>query len=125
MSIKMRQMVEREIVTVLVDSILSNGKRIAVSLERGFDTDDMLLGSTDNVAILEAAMAGDDCHLFVQPATGPTLECGRTRVVSEGWVYLVFGNDGWDVISDYTTNLEYLMGPVNAVIEKYEDGVTL
>lgn len=125
MSIKMRQMVEREIISALIDSALSHGKRIAVSLERGYDTDDMLLGSTDKAAILEAAMAGDDCHLFIQPATGPTLEKGRTRVVSEGWVYLVFGNDGWDVISDYTTGLEYLMEPVNTVIAKYEDGVTL
>lgn len=31
-----------------------------------------------------------------------------------GWVYFVFGNDGYDVISDYTTNLEDVLAPINA-----------
>ena len=29
-----------------------------------------------------------------------------------GYVYFVYGNDGWDVISDYTTNLEPVLQPV-------------
>jgi len=30
-----------------------------------------------------------------------------------GWVRFVYGNDGWDVINDYTTNLEDDLKPVN------------
>lgn len=37
-----------------------------------------------------------------------------------GWVRLVFGNDGWDVISDYSMNLEEALKPVN----DYADGLS-
>ena len=30
-----------------------------------------------------------------------------------GWVWFVYGNDGWDVISDYSLNLEDVLKPVN------------
>lgn len=29
------------------------------------------------------------------------------------WVKLVYGNDGWDVICDYTINLETIIDPIN------------
>lgn len=58
-----------------------------------------------------------DTALFDQPATGDLLQ--DDQVVSEGWVYVVMGNDGWDVISDYTTNLEPLMSGANRLAEKY------
>lgn len=117
MSVKMRQEVERRIVERLVDDVLATGRRIAVSLERGYDTDECLLGSRDKKRIMEEAFAGDECHLFVQPPEGETLEGGK--IVSEGWVYLVFGNEGWDVISDYTVNPETIAG-AEAVAKEYQ-----
>lgn len=39
----------------------------------------------------------------------------------EGWVFSVYGNDGYDVISDYTVNLEYLMTEPNKLSDKYEN----
>lgn len=112
----MRQIVERAIARRFMTDAIKAGYRIAVSLERGFDTEDMLLGSTDIKKIMEEAFSGDECHLFVQPKDGPVLE--GPYVVSIGWVYLVFGNDGYDVVSDYTTSLEFLMGGVRR-LEKY------
>ncbi len=119
MSVKMRQMVEHEIVERFIDDALAAGHRLSVSLERGYDADEMLLGSTDRQKIIDEAFAGDDCHIFVVPATGPTVEDGR--VVSKGWVYCVYGNDGWDVISDYTVNLESLLAGAKAISDKYAD----
>jgi hypothetical protein len=55
---------------------------------------------------MEEAFAGDDCHIFVHASEGEILI--ENRINSIGWVYCVFGNDGWDVISDYTTNLDDL-----------------
>jgi hypothetical protein len=107
MSVVMRREVEEKIVGAFVDSCLKAGYRLAVSLERGYDTNEMLLGSTDRAKIMEEAFAGDECHIFVQPPTGPTITKDGS-VVSRGWVYCVFGNDGWDVICDYTTNLDKL-----------------
>lgn len=40
-----------------------------------------------------------------------------------GWIYLVFGNDGYDVISDYTTNLESFLKPVFELVDKIENGL--
>lgn len=133
MSVKMRQEVERKIVGQFVRDALAAGHRLAVSLERGYDVDEMLLGSRDFDKIMEQAFAGDDCHIFVQSADGPTIEEGNAnpreriygaaskirRVVSIGWVYCVFGNDGYDVVSDYTTNLENLLAGANSLSEQY------
>jgi hypothetical protein len=36
----------------------------------------------------------------------------------------VYGNDGWDVLSDYSVNLEKFIGdgtPVQKVVDKYAD----
>ncbi len=39
-----------------------------------------------------------------------------------GWVRFIYGNDGWDVISDYTTNLEPVMKLVQPLIDRLENG---
>jgi hypothetical protein len=117
MSVKLRQELEKRILSKFVDDALAAGKRLAVSLDRGFDIDEMLNGSRDRNKIIEEAMAGDECHIFVQPANGPVVDEGR--VVSEGWVYFVWGNDGWDCISDNTTNLEYLLKGAEAIADQY------
>jgi hypothetical protein len=119
MSIAIRQEIERKIVSSFVQAALAKGYRLAVSLERGYDTDEMLLGSRDRRKIIEEAFAGDEAHIFVQPAEGNTVQDGQ--VVSIGWVYVVLGNDGWDVISDYTTNLEPLMAGANKLADKYSN----
>jgi len=119
MSVKLRQELEKRILTKFVDDALAAGKRLSVSLERGCDIDEMLLGSRDKEKIIEEAMAGDKSHIFVQEAEGPLVEDGL--VVSEGWVYFVFGNDGWNVISDYTWGLEQLLRGAEVIAAKYAD----
>lgn len=34
-----------------------------------------------------------------------------------GWIRLVFGNDGWDLISDYSVNLNSFLKPVNELAD--------
>ena len=111
MSVKMRQEVERKIIGAFVDAALKAGYRLSVSLERGYDYEEMeeagVLGTTDKEKIMEEAFAGDDCHIFVHDKDGPVLaKDGSLETI--GWVQAVFGNDGWDVISDYTTGLDGL-----------------
>jgi predicted fused transcriptional regulator/phosphomethylpyrimidine kinase len=40
-----------------------------------------------------------------------------------GTVLLVFGNDGWDLISDYHTRLEDFLKPVLEVSDKLQNGL--
>ena len=117
MSVRMRQEVERKIVGKFVDDALAAGHRLAVSLERGYDVDDMLAGSKDRAKIMDEAFAGDECHIFVQPADGPVIDDGK--VVSIGYVYCVMGNDGYDVICDYSCSLDSLLSGANALADKY------
>jgi hypothetical protein len=42
------------------------------------------------------------------------LEVSDAAQNPRGWVRFVYGNDGYDVISDYTVNLESALAPVNA-----------
>jgi hypothetical protein len=120
MSVKMRQEVERKIVGQFVKDALAAGYRLAVSLERGYDRDEMLIGSTNFDKIMEEAFAGDESHIFIQPKEGPTTTA-EGQCISEGWVFCVMGNDGWDVISDYSANelTEKLLAEANKVSEQY------
>jgi hypothetical protein len=40
---------------------------------------------------------------------------------SKGWALLVFGNSGWDLISDYTTRLEEFLKPANDLADALSD----
>jgi hypothetical protein len=39
-----------------------------------------------------------------------------------GWIKLVFGNNGYDCISDYTSNLESLLDPIDTLATQLEEG---
>jgi hypothetical protein len=56
---------------------------------------------------------GDDDYLHVYQ--------GKKHI---GWVRFVYGNDGWDVISDYTCNLEDALKDVHALANAFDDGKT-
>lgn len=38
-----------------------------------------------------------------------------------GWIVLTYGNDGWDVMSDWHTNLDQYMPKTLALVEKLSD----
>lgn len=108
MSVKMRQIVEKEICTAVVDALLKAGFRISVD-----NGDDETNAFSSKPTIIKHMFLTDDERLYVYLA-------GKCF----GWVYFVYGNDGYDVISDYTINLEPFIGTkseVEKVIEKYSD----
>ena len=106
MSATMRRIVEREIAAALIADGLAAGYAIAVN--NGGDEDE-LPPSTDAEAILAAMFATDDEHLHFY-------KDGKRA----GWVWFVYGNDGWDVISDYSTRLEHVMAGAQKVSARYE-----
>jgi hypothetical protein len=113
MGVKMRQLVEREICTAVVDALLAAGFSISVDNGDNSDREYEIANSTDKDAILKAMFLTDDEHLYV--------ERNGKRF---GWVYFVYGNDGYDVLSDNTINLEEYIGdhsPVQKLIDKYAD----
>lgn len=119
MSIKMRQMVEKEIYTEVINVLLDAGFGLSIDNgdnSGGSDTDYEfeIHNSKDRAAILKAMYQCDEDRLFVH----------NDNDTAFAWVYFVYGNDGWDVISDYTVNLEKYIGEgteVDRVVKKYED----
>ncbi len=105
MNVKMRQLVEKEIVTAVVKQALAAG--FALSVNNGGDEmeiEDVM----DESAVLAAMFATDEDLLYFSKE-GKDL----------GWVLFVYGNGGWDVISDYTLSVEPHLTEAEKVSEKY------
>jgi hypothetical protein len=107
-----RQAIEVAIVKRIVKDALKAGYTLDVD-----DGGDRLAvwGSTSAKEVLAALINTDEDRLILRKldATGDTL-------IEKGWVRLVYGNDGWDVVNDYTTNLEDVLAGANALAEKLE-----
>ena len=108
MSVKMRQEVERKIAQTAITQLLASGFVLGV-----FDGEETVLThSNDAAAVLAAMFTTDEDELIVsKPGDAQDF----------GWVKFIYGNDGWDVIHDYTTNLETFLTEANKLADHYDD----
>jgi hypothetical protein len=108
---KIRRLVEKEIATAVVVALLNEGFTLAV--DNG-DNNGKEYEIVSRIAtrVVTALFETDEAHLYAVKDHKPI-----------GWVYFVYGNDGWDVISDYTTNLTKFIesGAVATIVDKYSD----
>jgi hypothetical protein len=113
MSVAMRQRVEKSIARVLVRDIIAAG--YLINIDNGGDGYELPQPTNSRKLVMNTMFATDEERLYV-------FKPGEEKPFA--WVYFVYGNDGWDVISDYTTNLgkEKLNLMVNAdkMSEKYQ-----
>ena len=92
--------VEQDIVTRTVHALLTAGYQLNVN--NGGDDDELPHYTDKAEAVLAVLMDTDDEYLLARkPFSGDTK-----------WVRFVYGNDGWDVINDYLTSLESVIGPI-------------
>ena len=92
---------------------------IADLLEAGFEVtvydgeEETVVRSTDAGEIAAAMMTTDEDYLYVHsPGDGAQ---------HRGWVRFVYGNDGPDVINDYTVNLEAVLRKTNELAEQLNE----
>lgn len=124
MSVRMRQEIERKVIRLALQSLVDAGYFITVN-----NGEEDVIENRVNVDIIMREMfTTDEEELFVNlldasvPLDGPARE-PKARYKNFGWIKLVYGNDGYDVISDYTTNLERLLTDANELGDYYsEDG---
>ena len=105
----MRQLVEKEIYTQVIDSLLEAG--FAIEVHNG-EEDPQLPACTNREVILQNMYLTDEDYLYAVTREGKNF----------GWVRFIYGNDGWDVINDYTVNLESVIGEgtkTDALVQKY------
>ncbi len=103
--------IEHQIVTQIITDVLKAGYRITV--DNG--EDDVIRSSTDADAVLAALNSTDE----------DTLNLSRDNNVYLAWVHLVYGNDGHDVINDYTVNLEPVLIEANALADRLADDAAI
>jgi hypothetical protein len=104
MSAASMQTIERRIVRSTIDDLFLAGYSVSVFDGEAFTLEQ----STDRAAILAAMNTTGEDFLYAVDANG----------VRVGWVRFVYGNDGWDVMNDNTTNLESAIAKTNALIDK-------
>ena len=107
MTVQQRQQIERQIIQRIVKDALDAGFQITV--DDGGDQPSVRR-SADEAAIMAAVMLTDEDFLHYSKPGEPL----------QGWVRLIYGNDGWDVVNDYTTNLEPLMAGATAEADSLE-----
>lgn len=109
-----RLALEEKIVEAIVDRLLEVGFELSVD-DGG---DEMAIErSRDKAAIMEALINTDEDRLHALVPRG-----GRMGNLRGGWVLFVYGNDGYDVVCDYTTGLEHRLKPVFDMVDRLERG---
>jgi len=102
-SVTRRQKIESRIASRAVSALLAAGYWLAVC--QG-DEDEQPASRYKRDIMKLLGECDEDRIIVYSPAKGPV-----------GWVHLVYGNAGWDVISDYTTNLEPQLIPASQYAE--------
>ncbi|MFY2610693.1 hypothetical protein ACUDCK_29635 (plasmid) [Achromobacter sp. CF-sbj1-Ac2-l] len=113
----MRQLIERAVIRRAILDLLAmrceDGPAYAISVFDGEET--VVADSRDLATIMAAIMSTDEEALVVR-----RLRAG-SKPAYAGEISLVHGNDGWDVIADYSTVLDGHLANANALAEAFGD----
>jgi hypothetical protein len=85
-----RMELERRMASALVKACIDRGFRVTV--DNGEDKPVVM--STNYRKVMNALWQTDEEYVVLHDATGKRY----------GWFFLVYGNSGWDLVSDYTVN---------------------
>lgn len=115
--IRRRILIERAIVRKLVSDLIAAG--CAVTVDYG-DGQYGVKKSTSLTEVMGHVGACDEEWLRVWKLEGGPTRSPWTKL---GTIFLVFGNDGWDVIADHSTGeaFEALMAGANDLTDKLGD----
>jgi multidrug efflux pump subunit AcrA (membrane-fusion protein) len=104
-TVKVRARIEAQIARRVVESAIAKGYSVSVD-----DGEEITLSRSRDVdAILNAMWTTDEDRLYINLPNAKRL----------GMIYFVYGNEGFDVINDYSVSLEEpFMSEVNAWVER-------
>lgn len=107
-NVKARQFIERTIITKIITDVLALGCSISVN-----DGEEWVLKKSNSKKLILAALfSTDEDIMAIYDAEGVKL----------GTIWLVYGNDGYDVISDYSVSLEDILKNATMLAESFDDG---
>jgi hypothetical protein len=89
--------IDQEIATRLVDAFLADGYTITCDLQ---DLEHEFERSTDRDGILDYMWQVEIVEMWVH------------KEEARGWLRLIFDESGWDLVQDYTVDLEHIIDPI-------------
>jgi len=110
MNVEQRLEIERKIVSMVIDAAFERG--FGIWIDNGGDYDETIDCFTPHEAKAQIMQTDEEyLHLYKQ-------EDGKK--VGYGWVWCVYGNDGYDVIADHSTFtvIDEIMNSINDLIDK-------
>lgn len=105
MSVAQRQFIEKKIVMKLANELRGHGFKLQLFADYPMEP---LSEMGDHKAFKQNIMSCDEEFILAE-------RTGENPV--RGLVQLVYGNDGWDVIADYHTNLQPFMVETQKLID--------
>ncbi len=96
--------IEKQIIWRVILALLEDGYIIQVN-----DGEEICQTPTRDPGTIFVAMRSTDEDYLITNKSGK----------KTGWVHFIYGNDGHDVINDYTVNLEHIMAPISGMIDRY------
>lgn len=97
--------IEAEIMQRVIDDAIAAGYALTVH-DGGGNT---VTASRDREAVFKALRTTDEDFLKLSRDDQDF-----------GWAMFVYGNDGWDVIADYTTNLDAIVKGAEAIADRLQ-----
>ena len=110
MNVQQRQAIERKIVEQVIDAAFDQSYTIRI--DNGGEEDEMIICRTPDDAKANIMQTDEEyLHFF-------KWDFDESKWVGHGWVWCVYGNDGWDVIADYSAE-----GPVAKIVDPIVDAI--
>lgn len=110
--LQQRIRIEKQIYRQVIKDALAAGYYLNVN--NGGEDNELAMPTNQPKVIYKHMNLSDEDFLLVYiPKADGTFS-------SLGWVRFVYGNDGWDVVCDYTVNLEPIMQNADKLSEKYQ-----
>ncbi|USM11454.1 hypothetical protein vBCbaSRXM_9 [Citromicrobium phage vB_CbaS-RXM] len=103
---------EGKIAAALIDALLAKGAVLHLNDDSHGNGEWTVNGSTDKATVIQAMFTTDGDLLEAHDANGEGL----------GWFMFIYGNDGWDVISDYRANefCDEIMKEIQPFVDRAE-----
>ena len=99
---------ERQIIKALVNEAFKRGFT-KIIIDNGGD-DDERITCTNLEEVMDSIRQTDEEHMFFVHPDNPKMS----------WVFLVYGNDGYDVIADHSSSLNEMINTIQPLIDTLE-----
>ena len=104
-----------KIVKAFIRAAIKAGYEVAIDNGGNCDMEYEVGFTQDAKALYHGIFQTDEDMLYVRKPG---------QINPSGWLRFIYGNDGYDVLNDYTVNLEPLYAAVSPLIDKYESMVS-